>query len=436
VRRILFVFRRGEKENILNINHNYKTEMKSFSSSKPNVAYLIIREELTSPLIKSQCLDVIEEVNRAEKNCVILVWFYRIDFLLKKKDSLYSLKMQMAEKGIPFVPLPFLSASFPVSWWLLPLVLPQWLIGILFVRVYHGIKLFHCRSYHAGLLGAAFKKLFKIKFLFDPRSPFPEENIQSKRWGEGISLNYLFWKKVETYLVRNADRLILVSRTLKNNYQVIPNKKQVLIVPNNYPSIFESQKIIKNEYVDNYKIDLVYIGSLGHWNQITPYFKFLSDLKTIHRTRITLTFCTQRKNHSNIESVAKSFGLKEEVFTKFIQHQEVVEELSKYTAGIYLMDRKDTRLGVKTVEYMRAGLPVIVSKNIEGAAAVIKSSQMGIVHEHSTESLKQISKFLAKVQQNRDVWRVNAVEYAKNNFSPHLAASYLLYAYEHQKHQL
>lgn len=141
-----------------------------------NIAYVVVREDLDGPILQSQVIEILANLIKENSENITLVWFYRVDYLIRGGRCISELKIDLHEKGIDMIAIPFVSFGFPVSWYLIPFVLPQWWLGILWVYFVKKKHIFHCRSYHSALTGVFFKLLFPIKVIFDPRSPFPEEN--------------------------------------------------------------------------------------------------------------------------------------------------------------------------------------------------------------------------------------------------------------------
>jgi len=383
------------------------------------IGYTVVRENLTDPLIESQCLEVIENINRNwSEGKVALIWYYRLDYLFRRGTlSLSELKNILEERGIQTIFIPFVSASFPVSWWLLPFVLPQWILGTAYVKWKYKIQILHCRSYHAGLLGCISSKFLGFKYIFDPRSPFPEENVSANRWGAD-SLNFKLWKKLETLIIKNSHKTILVSPFLQKNYEKSGlSRKAFSIVPNNYPSSFDSACSLKDvSCVLEREYDLVYAGSLGHWNKINPYLKLLSGLNKKSPQKFNMLFIVRNMTETNIKDLAKSYNINPDlVDVVSVSQLQVASCLSKCKLGVYLMDTIDPRLGVKTVEYLRTGLPVIVSRNIEGAAELIRKKNLGVVWDHSAEGIVEITRYINCLNPSISI---ECKEVAKKDFSP------------------
>lgn len=377
------------------------------------VLYLIVREDLGSSLIQSQAIDLLKNQKNLD---ITLFWFYGLEKLFSKH---YIQQRKKLLKGCAFKSFscPFLSYRFPVPWWQIPLV---FLLPTVFLAIYvrhKKIDVIHARSYNAGLIALLVKKITGVSFIFDPRSPYPEEQTTLKYWGVN-SLNYKVWKFIETKLVNNADTILVVSEEFKRLYRNIDATRHFLYLPNNYPLAFEENQknaIRIKEVAKPPSIEIVYLGSLGlKWNNYKTYIDFMSSLKgTI--TSFSFTMITPQISHKKIKTYALNKNL--DIIVTECSQKDVPKLLEKYTAGIYLMEKEDPRLGVKTVEYLFCGLPVIVSKNITGATKILAQEKLGFVVSDNFEKT-QLLDFLKDVSCNRDFWRNKCNRFAKENFSP------------------
>ena len=394
------------------------------------IAYLIVREDLNAPLVQSQCVEVISSANHSWRDGRIeLVWFYRIDYIFRKKTPSFSdMRRQLLQLGIKVHFIPFVSAGFPVRWWALPFVLPQWLIGLLYLRFYLGFRLFHCRSYHAGLIARFGKCFLGICYVFDPRSPFPEENISAKRWGPR-SLSFRLWKRIESWIINEASKTIIVSHFLFELYQGVSSTARFSVVPNNYPVSFGLDNTDKtaNKARD---YTLVYVGSFGNWNKPEPYLRLLKSLNRLHVETVNMLFIVRTESVVNLLAKSEQIGLPHSLFDVVsVNQHEVPRYLEKCLIGVYLMDEEDPRLGVKTVEYLAMGLPVIVSDNIKGAADLIRAEELGVIWDHSDSSSKRVASWISEAHNKQDWWRLRCKSYAREHLSCQSVAGQLIAVY-------
>lgn len=393
-------------------------------------AYLIVREDLNSPLVQSQCVEVISSVNQSwGDGHVELVWFYRIDYIFAKNNpSLSALHRQLFKVGIKAHFIPFISARFPLQWWALPFVVPQWIIGLFYLRFALGFRRFHCRSYHAGLIARLGKSFLGIQYVFDPRSPFPEENVSAKRWGRH-SLSKRLWKRLESWIINGAREVIVVSRALADLYERVESTARFSLVPNNYPVSFELHNAEKpsNRTTD---YALGYVGSFGNWNTPEPYLLLLKSLNRVGVEPVTMLFIVRTESSADLLTQAKQLGVDRSLFDIIsVKQEEVPFYLAKCLYGVYLMAEKDPRLGVKTVEYLAMGLPIIVSDNILGAAELVRVEGLGVSWDHSESGSSLVAAWMRDADNERDWWRARCKRYAREHLSCQSVAGQLIVVY-------
>lgn len=395
------------------------------------IGYVIVRENPTDPLVQSQCFDVIEAVNDSRSECVVqLIWFYRLDYLFRRNTTrLSALRKQLQAQGIKGTFVPFISLGFPLSWWQFPVVLPQWLLGLLYIRFVLGFRSLHCRSYHAGIIALIASKFVGVRYVFDPRSPFPEENVSAGRW-KVSSLSYRLWKRLETNIIKGSNKTILVSSRLRDYYHEVDLAGRFRVIPNNYPAAFERNEI-KAVSIAEKKYTLVYVGSFGNWNKPGPYLKLLSSLNQISLKPCNMLFIVRTAAAREIEFEAREHGVDQSLFDIVsIPQNQVVDYLAQCSFGVYLMECGDPRLGVKTVEYLSVGLPVIVSENIFGAADLINSQRLGVVWDHSDDGVQAIYEWMCTPSVHGGFSADACREVAKKFLSPSAVAHDLSEVYD------
>lgn len=395
------------------------------------LAYVVVREELDGPIIQSQVIDLLSNIAQRKSEQIFLVWFYRIDYLFRRGTGAAKARNDLRAKGIKLVAMPFISLGFPVSWYLLPFVLPQWLLGLLWVVSVKDIRILHCRSYHAALTGACLKCLLQFKFVFDPRSPFPEENVAAKRWKEG-GVNYQAWKSIEKWIYRKSDAVIAISNPFSETIKTISPGSHVVMIPNNYPVAFAKDKNIRFEVDKNSTIiKICYVGSFGHWNRPESYLQFLSYAEKDKAFAVGMKFIVQPRSKSFLYKSLDKCGIDRAWVTVLSAEQEnVIHHMSDCLVGIQIMSRPDDRLSIKFVEYLAAGLPVIVSENVRGAADMVRRHQVGFVLKGDFSNQREALEFIRNVSKDRVLWRDKCQELARELFSCGVVSRQLEQLYE------
>jgi len=395
------------------------------------LAYVVIRENLDGPIIQSQVIDVLNNIAQEKSEQISLVWFFRIDYLFRGNKSIDEIRSDLCAKGIKLVAIPFISLGFPVSWCFLPFVLPQWLAGLLWVYLVKKKQIFHCRSYHAALAGVLLKFILPIRLVFDPRSPFPEENVAAGRWKKG-GINYPFWKKIEKLLCRKSDAVIAISSPFLESLKVIAPNSRVVMIPNNYPSTFrKGGKTGSGERGSSGDIKICYVGSFGHWNTPEPYLRFLEYSTGDNKFSVGAKLIVQSQSVQFLNVSLKKVKIDNAKLTVISSLQgDVFGHMSDCVVGMQMMTRPDDRLSIKFVEYLAAGLPVIVSENVRGAADIVKKHEVGFVINDDLSNKQEALQFIHNVAKNRAFWRDKCRNLAEKLFSCNVVSKKLKNLYD------
>ena len=194
-------------------------------NAEMNIAYLIFDEIPWHPVIRGQVIELIEKIKpKARIDHYYLISFLPLHRILKNRKRISAIGDELENFGIDLVliPIPYFPQRFAFAgrWYLLPVVLLVTLPVLLFFVFIKKISLFHCRSYPITTSALIVKKIFGTKFIFDPRSDFPEENITAGRWTE-TSLSFKMWKLLERLFLKNSDATIAIASTYGEHFRKI-----------------------------------------------------------------------------------------------------------------------------------------------------------------------------------------------------------------------
>ena len=193
---------------------------------------------------------------------------------------------------------------------------------------------------------------------------------------------------MEGKFIQAFRRTILISDIFKENLlnkhgQGNESKMVVLYNPIDYEKF-----AIKKKPHDG-KVFL-YTGSLGHWNNLATYLEFFKMFKE-HGENSRMVVCTNTAS-SKVEDV-----LNREEFSQIrglvdVHYNVPGNKLPVYYAecdyGLQLMTLPDSRVGVKYVEYVAAGLIPIVNSNVKGAALLSERYGFGpVINEGDSENM-------------------------------------------------
>jgi glycosyltransferase involved in cell wall biosynthesis len=258
----------------------------------------------------------------------------------------------------------------------------------------------HCRSYHAAWAALKVKEkyTYNYKIIFDPRGLYPEE-VALKLSLDVNGKDFKFLKKIEKVLLESCDVTIAVSDTMKEHYEKLNVKKTALVYlgasskklkPNNIEAKFKTNK--KN-------ITFSYLGALSNetWHKIDELIELFQHLKK-ELIKINFIIITT-SNHTEIKDKFKASGINDIVLKSTKTVEELKNVLEEVDFGLLQYRKKtqnfeipigDTMLGTKTIEYLLAGLPVIVNNKCGGASKIIDKYGLGI--SYNPNNFKELTK--------------------------------------------
>lgn len=355
------------------------------------VAYVTWLESLNSPILKGQVIEVLKRITKmSPENKIYLFSFQPIYIILLHYQEIHKVRKDLMSNKINLILIPSLTIPklnwFNAKWYIIPLIFLQSFPPLLVLTFIKKIDILHCRSYPIMLAAIMVKKIKKeLKIIFDPRSPFPEENITANQWTER-SFTYKLWKKLEKLYLNESDITIAITNTYIEHFAKISPSSRFAVIPNNV----DMTRFIPNKEFREYlrlkmgisddEIIFTYSGSLGnHWNNPKVYAKFVIALRKLN-IKHRFLFITQQI--SKLKRVFDRYGIgPNEYFTISADIEDVPKYLSIADFGLNLMGKEDIRMSIKTVEYLAMGLPIIINLNVLGAKETIEQYGVGLVLE-------------------------------------------------------
>lgn len=359
-------------------------------------------------LIYSQNILPLLQLVKTGKYSLDVISFTSLPFLLKSKTNIQATKNDLKQYGVNIRNFPVL--FYPTRF----MLLRYFLLPFYFLNVFLYVKFlnhqdeksnkdifYSIRSYQAAL---GFLKFYKNKdrIIFDTRTDWIEENINVGNFKpDGATVK--FWRNAEKQMLLKFRKTLFISdlfrdAVLKRHSIKLDDNKYCLVYnPINYKH-FHS---VQNHDQDN---NFLYTGSLGHWNNISIYLDFF--LKVADKMPSSkLIVCTGSPIHK-IEptfNLPKYDAIRNRVEIHYsVPYSELPSFYARCTYGLQLMSKKDTRVGVKFIEYIAANLIPIVNTNVMGAAALARKYEIGIVLDDETEEVDSIVYRLEQIKQNRN----------------------------------
>lgn len=256
----------------------------------------------------------------------------------------------------------------------------------------------HCRSYHAAWAAIQVREKYMLpyKVIFDARGLWCEE-IALKKGYSSASTAYRFLKNIETVIVEKSDSIISVSIPMKRHFESLGARH----VKNIYLSAPTRQlaNSCQRQQKQPMQTVLCYVGALSRntWHEpkylVELYLKFRQEVDNPKLLIVTTS------NSASYTSELASIPTQEVeiVSAKDINELKCYLDMADFGALSYFIPNSemqmrlaDTILAVKTVEYLSAGLPVLVNRYCGGARDIVEEFGLGI--SYSPETLVEINR--------------------------------------------
>lgn len=385
-------------------------------TKKIKIAYITVGENLNSELLIRQVVELLGDIKKKAQEFEIKVFsFQGILSIINHKNDNSETKKRLKKLGINFVvvpivcPWPFPNFSFiktDVGWrpngrWNKLAVITFQLLSLpfmVFLRLFCGYKLFHCRSYPATSIAIFLKKLIPdTNVIFDPRSDYPEENLTAGVWKDG-SKDFIFWKNAEKDFLESANAVACIGPTYVDHYKKNTSSFKYFIAPNNVKcDEFKRKEVDRDEIREKLGIGktehvYVYLGGMSSNGWHRPYF-YVKLYDMLSKVSEEFKFLFIVPIHA-INIVKESFGPRENIIVVSPKLSEVSKYLSASDYGMMFLSSSKIAVGTKIGEYLAASLPLIINANCIGAVALINlTPEIGTVVKLGLGDLDAIENF-------------------------------------------
>ena len=250
----------------------------------------------------------------------------------------------------------------------------------LFLTLRHRIEIVHARGYVMALIALLLKKLLRVRFIFDPRSFWPDERVEMGIWREG-SRAHRIAKWFEKKFLTSADAVVSLTASGAETMRAYPylrareTRFEVITTCTNL-SLFRPRPSRPPE-----ALTLGYLGTGGTPYLLDEVFEALKvGLK--HRSDARLLILN-RRDHAFIVERARTCGVPREAMElKGVEHQRVVEQLWRMTAGVIFITPTPCRRScapTKLGELLAAGVPCIANAGVGDIERILKGEGVGVV---------------------------------------------------------
>lgn len=397
--------------------------------SRTLVSYFLYNERVSEPIITTQVLNLLEDLNRDKGSGLkfkIVIFQNPITAILEWR-VIKSFIRDARERQVSVRCYPF---ALPTR---------GWLISRLGIRLHQLIFLLSAflvppgvvvgRGYLASYLCARSKRRRDWIVVADPRSLFTRENI-GNRWSEN-SAKHKFWQQLEQNMLSMVDLVFVVNNAMKEFYLArlelgSPDKIRLTTIYSRpspgMSSVHSSGDVIQQSMVKQ-KIKLIYVGSLGMsgWNNAAAYEAFLGSLAPFFR-QLSLTLIVKGLNPavesfvSNMESLGLEIDLHVSVTPAEVQQLLVLSDV-----GLMISDEwsdADARTGVKTMEYLAAGLIIWCTRPLTEVATLVEKEDIGFVFAGVCSESNEVTAAIRAVTNNHARMKQRSLRVFNERFNP------------------
>ena len=222
-----------------------------------------------------------------------------------------------------------------------------------------------------------------IKWLADFRDPW--SNLYYNK--DFKQLNFVIHKnkKLETKILKNADCVLTVSNSLKEEF--VKQAKRVEVITNG----FDSEVLLSNITELDEKFTISYIGLLPKQSNPTLFFNVLNKLctqNTAFKNDLQINFIGDISEKVKIEIELNDL-VENTNFVGYVSHQKAIAYQKKAQVLLLLIPDVKNNKGIltgKVFEYLMAKRPILAMGPEEGElSTILKETNAGVVINFDAE---------------------------------------------------
>ncbi len=339
--------------------------------------FFISNGSITNPILHSQGFPHL--IENSKKGIKFFLFTIETN---KEANSENYLKYRkyILDRNIHHVPIKLPQITFPSGrlWF--------WLLGIIkvtFSTLREKPDIIQTRSYPPMFLALFEKLIFKTKVVFDMRGIYVDELVDSNVIRKN-SIAYKTEKFLEKIYVKYADVTISVSKKhleFVNDRFSKYNVSQKNILIRNCPDL-KKYHLSPTLPKDDSEITFVYAGHFTAKYDVVSIFKFF-DFVVSKNVNCKLKILTYQDENPFYELIKKRFlHLEDKISIGTFLSNEVPQELVNSDIGLVLLNPYPGNFvsaPIKLVEYLAAGLPVVVSPNVGDTEEIIRKYKVGVI---------------------------------------------------------
>ncbi|MCF7810645.1 glycosyltransferase [bacterium] len=339
---------------------------------------------------------------------------------MKRRKGYLKLRKELLNSGIDFR-VRLMPAAQAWQWFAIPLFILFCLPVLLSHLAKGGFDIVHARSYAAGLLALISAKLLKIKCVFDPRGPFPEEMVIGERWNRN-GITHRIWCFSENILIKKSDAVIGVTPQFREEFNNKGAKKSVFV-----PSRVDLTCYPTSVRMTDFKTNLVFAGeSTAAWYKPERFAIHYLGFKK-HKSDLKLSLFS-RMNSVIVKNMLQKYNIIDSDWSiEACLPEQVPQKLQNSGLGLITgisVEKGWSSWPVKYAECLAAGVPVAVEAEVGvHITETVKRRGLGVVIDmDNPESYKKV----IEIFKNRAEYGERCINYAKQKLPiAHSALQYV-----------
>ncbi len=262
--------------------------------------------------------------------------------------------------------------------------------GFLITR--QGITIVHARSYVAALIAWVVKRLTGVRFIFDMRGLWADERVDG-HWWRRDGILFKVTKACERWFLRDADRIVVLTRALKELLLEFPVLKgrspdEIAVIP----TCVDLERFTRTAHqaegvpIPPNRFVYVYFGSIGTLYLLPEMVEFFQEAAARNPASFFLVLANGPAEAA--ENVFRRCGMAPSDYAiQHVPYEDVGAYLSAAQASLFFIKPCYSKVGsypTKCGESLAAGLPVVTNRGCVDMDALIEQHRVGVVIDELT----------------------------------------------------
>jgi glycosyltransferase involved in cell wall biosynthesis len=335
---------------------------------------------MLEPLGQSQVLGYLERLADA----------YDVDLLSFEKpadtadpERLAAMRRRMQEAGIRWTWRRYHKApTAPATAWDVS-------VGIataLRIALRRRLRIVHCRSYVAMLIGLAVKRLTGAKLLFDMRGLWADERVDAGLWRADGRL-YRTTKALERRFLLAADHIVTLTHASAEEIARFPYMAGAAAPITVIPTCADLDRFRRVEGEDSGAFVYGFVGAAGTWSLFSEVLRSFGMI--LRRRPDARLLVVNRNEHDLIRAEVARSGIDPgRVELVAADHSEVPRLISRMTIAAAVRRPSYSQVAcapTKLAEYLGCGVPCLVNAGIGDVVEIVSADRVGAVTQDFSE---------------------------------------------------